>query len=164
MILLKENYFIGASKENLEYCIDLLEAKYDPQEFHKNVLLVIGSNLKTSDSRYLAIELFQEKVNKWKEKYNEKPIYDNETMLNYFVECVTYLYFDLYEYDKGINYFKKQYIEKNKEIKEYLLFNILDEYELYEEWTKEYEKNVGKIAYRNELKEKYMELKKITQV
>ena len=34
--------------------------------------------------------------------------------------------------------------------------------ELYEEWIKEYEKNVGKIAYRNELKEKYMELKKIT--
>ena len=152
--------FSGISSENLQSCIDLLEAKYDPQEFHKNVFGVIESSLKTTDAKYLAIELLQKKVDKWNEKYNKKQDYDNEVMLNYFVENIVYIYFDLYETDKGIKYFKKQYVCKNKEVKEYILLEMIDEYDFYIEWINEYEKNVGKIPYRESLKEKYKELKK----
>lgn len=152
--------FSGISSENLQSCIDLLEAKYDPQEFHKNVFGVIESSLKTTDAKYLAIELLQKKVDKWNEKYNKKQDYDNEVMLNYFVENIVYIYFDLYETDKGIKYFKKKYVCKNKEVKEYILLEMIDEYDFYIEWINEYEKNVGKIPYRESLKEKYKELKK----
>lgn len=149
----------GMSKENIKSCIDLLECEYDPQEYHENVLRTIERSLKTVDSKYLTIELFEEKVEKWKEKYNKKPDYDNEEYLNYFVKCVVYLYFNLYEVDKGIRYFQKQYTYKIKEVKEYILLEIIEEYGFYKEWINEYEKNLGKISYRDSLKEKYKELK-----
>ncbi len=149
----------GMSKESIKSCIDLLECKYDPQEYHENVLGTVLSSLNTADSKYLAIELFEEKVEKWKEKYNKKPDYNNKEYLNYFVKCVVYLYFDLYEIDKGIKYFKKQYIEQQMEIKEFILLEIIEEYGFYKEWIDEYEKNLGKISYRDSLKEKYNKLK-----
>ncbi len=149
----------GMSKENIKSCIDLLECKYDPQEYHENVLRTIESSLDTVDSKYLAIELFEEKVEKWKEKYNKNPDYNNEKYLNDFVQCVVCLYFDLYEVNKGIKYFQKQYIYKLKEVKEYILLQIIEEYGFYKEWINEYEKNLGKISYRDSLKEKYKELK-----
>ena len=60
----------------------------------------------------------------------------------------------------GISYFHKQYINRDKEIKEYILLEKLEEYGLYKEWILEYEKHLEKIDYRNELKEKYKEYKK----
>ncbi len=149
----------GMSKENIRSCIDLLECQYDPQEYHENVLITILNSLNTNDSKYLAIELFEEKVEKWKEKYNKKRDYTNEEYLNYFVKCIVYLYFELYEVEKGIKYFKKQYIEQTLDVKEYMLLEIIEKYGFYKEWINEYEKNLGKISYKDSLKEKYNKLK-----
>lgn len=79
--------------------------------------------------------------------------------INYFVECIIDIYFDLQEINEGIKYFHKNYIEDDKEVKEYILLNYLDNLSLHEEWILEYEKNISKIDYRKSLKEKYKELK-----
>ena len=51
-------------------------------------------------------------------------------------------------------------IEKSRETLMYILLGYLEVFELYNEWIREYEKK--KINYRDELKEKYEEIKKKT--
>ena len=150
----------GITDDNLSYCIELLNVKYDPQEYHKSILISFESCLKTADARYMAIELLKKQVLLWKEKYRQKDSYENETYANYFVECIVDIYIELCEVKNGISYFHKQYINRDKEIKEYILLEKLEEYGLYKEWILEYEKHLEKIDYRNELKEKYKEYKK----
>ena len=151
----------GITKENLSYCIDLLNVKYDLQEYHRTILYSFESCLKTTDAKYMAIELLKEQVENWKEKYKKQASYENEEYLNYFVECVVQIYFDLCEIQEGIKYFHKQYIKKDKEIKEYILLEMLEEFELYKEWILEYEIQAEKIDYRDSLREKYKEYKEI---
>ena len=149
----------GVTRENLEYCIDLLNVQYDPQEYHSSVLYSFESCLKTPDARYMAIELLKEQVIIWKEKYKKDDSYENQEYTNYFVECVVDIYFELCEVKDGITYFHKQYLEKYKEIKEYILLQKMEEFNLYKEWVLEYEKHLGKISYRDSLKEKYTKYK-----
>lgn len=150
----------GITDDNLSYCIELLNVKYDPQEYHKSILISFESCLKTADARYMAIELLKKQVLLLKEKYRQKDSYENETYANYFVECIVDIYIELCEVKNGISYFHKQYINRDKEIKEYILLEKLEEYGLYKEWILEYEKHLERIDYRNELKEKYKEYKK----
>ena len=150
----------GITDDNLSYCIELLNVKYDPQEYHKSILISFESCLKTADARYMAIELLKKQVLLWKEKYRQKDSYENKTYVNYFVECIVDIYIELCEVKNGISYFHEQYINKDKEIKEYILLEKLEEYGLYKEWILEYEKHLERIDYRNELKEKYKEYKK----
>lgn len=149
----------GVTKESLLYCIDLLNAKYDPQEYHKTILYSFTSCLKTTDAKYMAIELLKEKAEDWKIKYEKEKNYENQEYLNYFIECIVHIYFELCESQEGIKYFHKQYIERNKEIKEYILLKMLEESNLYKDWILEYESQIGKIDYRDSLKEKYKEYK-----
>lgn len=150
----------GITDDNLSYCIELLNVKYDPQEYHKSILISFESCLKTADARYMAIELLKKQVLLWKEKYRQKDSCENETYVNYFVECIVDIYIELCEVKNGISYFHKQYINRDKEIKEYILLEKLEEYGLYKEWILEYEKHLERIDYRSELKEKYKEYKK----
>ena len=149
----------GVTRESLAYCIDLLNVQYDPQEYHSSVLYSFESCLKTPDARYMAIELLKEQVIIWKEKYKKDDSYENQEYTNYFVECVVDIYFELCEVKDGITYFHKQYLEKYKEIKEYILLQKMEEFNLYKEWVLEYEKHLGKISYRDSLKEKYTKYK-----
>ena len=150
----------GITDDNLSYCIELLNVKYDPQEYYKSILISFESCLKTADARYMAIKLLKKQVLLWKEKYREKDSYENKIYANYFVECIVDIYIELCEVKNGISYFHEQYINKDKEIKEYILLEKLEEYGLYKEWILEYEKHLEKIDYRSELKEKYKEYKK----
>lgn len=149
----------GITKENLSYCIDMLNYEYDPQEYHRNVLYSFESCLKTIDAKNLAIELLKEQVSVLEEKYKSNNSYKNGEYTNYFVECVFDIYVDLYQPEDAIKYFHKHYIEKDKEIKEYVLLDNLERNTLYEEWILEYEKHLGKINYRESLKERYIKLK-----
>lgn len=149
----------GITKEGLEKCIKLLNVEYDPQEYHKSILVAFESCLKTTDARYMAIELLKEQVENPEMIGKQKNSYKE----NYFVECIVDLYFELCEVEKGIKYFHKQYKEKDKEVKEYILLKQLEEFELYKNWIVEYEKHLEKIDYRDSLKEEYKELKSKTQ-
>lgn len=157
--IVKRKLANGMTRENIKYCVELLNAKYDPQEYHRSILNSFESCFKTPDSRYLVIELLKEQQTKWKEKYKKDKNYYNTEYTNYFVECIVDIYFDLHEVKEGVSYFHKEYIESDKEIKEYILLRIMEELEMYKEWVVEYENNIGKINYRDTLKQKYKELK-----
>ena len=61
--------------------------------------------------------------------------------------------------DKGIEFFHKNYIARDKEIREYVLLNRIAYFDLDEVWVAEYEKHLGKIDYRDSLKEDYKKYK-----
>lgn len=149
----------GITRENVSYCIDLLNYEYDPQEYHRDVLDSFQSCLKTVDAKELAIELLKEQANIWKEKYKNKDDYENQEYNNYLVECIFNIYIDLCEQSEAIKYFHKQYIESCKEVKEFVLLELLEEHGHYNEWILEYEKYLGKIKYRESLQEKYKKIK-----
>ena len=80
-------------------------------------------------------------------------IWADSTMVNSIKE-------KLNETDKAIIAFNKIYIEKDKEIKAYVLLNLLKDNNLYKEYVREYEKNIKKIDYRKSLIEDYNLIKK----
>ena len=123
------------------------------------MLYSFESCLKTTDAKNMAIELLKEQVEKWKEKYKKQSSYENEAQINRLVECIVQIYFELCEVQNGIKYFHKQYIEKDKEIKEYILLDMLEEANLYKEWVLEYESQEKRVDYRESLREKYKEYK-----
>lgn len=164
--IMKRKLACGASKDNLKYCTNLLHINYDPYGYHVDVLNAFASCLKTTDVKYMAIDLLKESVlelnNKVKTLKKEKKGYYNEKELNnYIVECIMIIYVSLSETSEAINYYHKYYVETFQEIKEFILLNFLDNRELYKDFIIEYEKHLGKISYRDSLKERYEELKRI---
>lgn len=92
-------------------------------------------------------------------KDNSKRENDITENINDFVICISNLHFVINEVDKGIRYFQKNYIQRFKEIKEYILLGLLEDQKLVDAWIKEYESH--NINYRDSLKEQYSEFKKI---
>ena len=159
-LIMKRVLFNGYSKENLQKCVDLLSVLKDPYELSYNMYFVFSNNLKVPDNKLLAIDLLKEKVKDLKEKLvKQKDSYEIENELNNSVLCVMNIYFSLFEIDIAIKYFNANYVEKNKEVKAYILLNELEDASLNEYWIREYEKNLGKIDYRDSLKEQYNKLK-----
>ena len=160
--IIKRKLSEGINRDNLLFCVNLLDVEYDPYEYHKDMLCTFESCLKTTDMKYMAIDLLKEKVENYNEKIknSKKDDYSLKEYHNYFVECIIDIYFNLCEVDDGIKYFHKNYIYRDKEIKEYILLELLDDFELYKDWIKEYESHIGKIDYRDSLKDRYKVLKK----
>ena len=67
------------------------------------------------------------------------------------------------EYECAITYFHKNYIEDDKEIKEYILLEKLEKLNLTKEWIKEYESNID-VKFRDSIIKKYAKLKKSSSV
>lgn len=154
----------GYVKDNLEKSIDLLNVEKDPYGWSNDMMDVFISSLKTIDTKYLSIDILKNKVNDIKNKIaiNKRDRdYELEEQHNRFIEGIVQLYFILNEVEEGVRYFHKNYTYYDKEIKEYVLLNIMDDYELYKEWVLEYEAHLKKIDYRDSLKERYKEIKKI---
>ena len=152
---------LGESIENLSYCGDLLDMVFDPNEYHISVLLSFVTCLNTDNLKRMAIAILKGKINKLKIKLNEVKNNFNKSYyviedINHFIKCVLMIYADLPELSEGITYFKNNYIEKSKESMEYDLLEILDIFELNEEWIKEYEINC-KDTNNIRLKERYEE-------
>lgn len=160
--ILKRILYNGYTKENLQKCIDFLDIVKDPYELSYDMFYTYISNLKTIDNKEVSIQLINEKIEdlklKLKDEKNSRIEYDLQELLNEYVECVTDIYFELEEIEKGIKFFHKNYIERSKEIKEYVLLNKLDVADLIDAWLKEYEQNMNKINFRESLKKRYEEL------
>ena len=151
------------SRENLKKCIDLLSVYKSSSELSINMYNVFLSYLKTTDIREITIGLLKEKIenlNEYAKKIKDSTdlYYLNEN-INYMVYLITSIYFKLCETDKGIKFFHKNYNERDKEVKEYQLLNIIEEFEDYKTWVKEYESK--ELDYRDSLKEKYIKYKEL---
>ena len=150
------------SKDSIAYCAKLLDVEYDPQGYHKYVLLAFVNCLKDDEMRRVAIEVLSDMIKVKQEKLkslrDSTSIFYLEERINYLVKCILYAFFELKQVEKGISYYHANYIESDKEIKEYIILGELESFKLYDEWIKEYEKH-SKIRYRQSLREKYEEIK-----
>ncbi len=154
----------GLTDENINLCVELL---YIDNQLYTNMYDMVSTiinNLTTVESRNKAIEMLKNEVIDIKEKMEIKKeqritLFELEEKHNRLVEYITCLCLNFENIDNGIKYFQKNYIEKFTEIREYKLLNIIEKYELYDDWMKEYEAH--KIKYREELQEKYEKFKKL---
>lgn len=159
--ILKEGY----TDINIQKCIDLLDIPSDPNELSYDRFDILIKFLKNDEDKRLAIELINKKLDTLKEKlqnakdYSKR--YDIEQEIENFVLCATNIYFKLNDVPTGIKYYQKNYIENDKEIKEYVLLNELKYNGLYKEWLEEYESKIGKIKFRESLVKDYYKLKEI---
>lgn len=150
-----------------KYYKALIDISIDSKDFLEatNLLKVFIEKLKTLDDKLLAIDIINTKVEGFnikikaiKDRYsNEK--YKLEEIKNCFVKCSLEIYCDIDEATKGIKYFDKYYTGEEKEVKEYILLDMLDRLALKEEWIKEYESKMNKIDFRESLRERYNSLK-----
>lgn len=165
--ILKRILYNGYTKDNLKKCIDLLDVLKDPYELSYDMFWVFISNLKTINNKEISLGLLTDKVNALKVHLkgakNSHEKYDITENINDYVECILEIYLTMSEYECAIAYFHKNYIEDNKEVKEYILLEKLEELDLTKEWIKEYESN-NNIKFRNSITEKYTKLKKSSSV
>lgn len=163
--IIKRILYNGYTKDNLQKCINLLTIAKSPYELSDSMFMIFIDSLKTVDVKEISLELLQEMIINLKNEL--KGIKDGyrehykTSDINNFIKCVTIIYFDLDEYEKGKKYFHKNYIERDMEIKEYVLLDILENLDLDDEWLKEYESKQGKIEFRNSINERYNEIKKL---
>lgn len=116
-------------------------------------------NLKSSDAKEIAInqgmkikkEIENEKKKQTRRSSNSSGYaFETEEKIKNLVEMIAKLYISLFEYDKGIQYFKANYREINQEIAYFALFDILQEYDLKKLWISEYEAAEKAGAYLRE--------------
>ena len=170
-MLMKRILFDGYSNENLQKCIDLLDVPKDPYELSYNMFWTFIDNLNTPYIKEQALKLLEDKVQILNQKLKEVKDYQKEfaikSNINNYVECILEIYLLLHDSIKGINYFHKNYIESDKEVKEYILLDKIDELmnalNLKNVWIEEYESKMNQIDFRQSIKEKYSKLKKSSQ-
>lgn len=147
----------GETKENIKLLSNLLKVGRDNQELSETMVDVFTDNVK---NKQLGIEILKEEINELKEKQKAKKRMDSheeyylEKMLNLYTYGVLLFYLQLKEYNTGIKFFHQNAKEHSDEVLEYVLLEILEYHDLFEEWIKEYE-NHPKIDYRESLQEKY---------
>lgn len=156
-------FYHGYSKSNLEKAIELLSVEKDSNELSYSMFRVFISNLKTIDTKEQAIPLLENEILRLREKLAKAKNYNSEYYIeeniNDCIESILEIYLLLHEYEKGIKYFHKNYIEHDKEVKEYILLEKLEDLNLIKEWLKEYESYMNNIEFRNSLVEKYNKFK-----
>ena len=118
-----------------------------------------------NNERIYIINLANEKIKQYKDLLkNEKKLSSSDKFsiqgsINDNTELVVRLYIGLNQPENARNYFHKYHKRCNQEVEEYIILRILEEYELVDEWIKEYEKYPN-IDYRESLKKQYNEYKK----
>lgn len=161
-MLVKRIFASGYDDDNIRKCIKLLNVSKSCYELSENMYNTFIYNLNTIDVKEKSINLINEEILSLKEELKKAKDshrqYYLEEDINNLVIVILKLYIKLSEVDKGIKYFSNNYSYYNKEVKEYILLEILDDYELYGYWIKEYESKIGKIDYRDSLIDRYNEL------
>ncbi len=162
-MLVRRILYNGADLDNIKKCVNLLIVEKSSDELSSSMFYTLLNSLNYNNINLDTINIIEELINNLKERKNKVKsnmlIYKIETDINDCVELICNMYFRMNDFDKGIKYFKKNYIHYNKEVKEYILLELIEEYEEIEIWIKEYESN--KLDYRDSLKEKYNKYKNI---
>ena len=163
-------FYNGFSQDAVKEAVYLtLDSNTDRDTFHLNLLYTLAAALKTPETKELALEqctAFIKEYSSYQAKktvfrYYERDNYRRERHINFAVEMYLILNFDLNEYDEGIDYFWKNYIERNKEITLFCLLKyFLSDDGLNDLWIREYEKAVHLgITPRKILQDEYAERK-----
>ncbi len=168
--IIQRKFGNGFSKESIRSAIELvINSRLDRETLHSYLINVLVKNLKTPDTKEIAIEqcyiLRAEQLNPKSNKPKRSSSsdfyeYEKKKRLNNLVETVFRLNMALGEYDKAIKYFTQNYKEQNKEISLYVLLFLLYQYDLEEYWLSVYEDAVKKgIEPRKGLQKTYEYIK-----
>ncbi|MCR4432028.1 MAG: hypothetical protein NUV45_13545 [Tepidanaerobacteraceae bacterium] len=142
----------GVNKENVKSVVELvINSSVDRETLHSHLIMELVRNLKTPDSKKIAIEqcrVLKSEIDNSK-KMSSKKSYDSyeyrrEEKINNLVETVFRLNMALCEYEEAIKYFHDNYVESDDEVSLYVLLDLLFEYELKEYWLREYDKALKK--------------------
>ena len=156
----------GINKECISAAIALVvNSRVDRETLHSSLINVLIKNLKTPDSKEIAIKqclvlksgLSGSKANSAKQvlvPYSSD--FERREKINNLVEIVFKLNIALCEYDEAINYFNSNHVERDKEVSLFILLSLLFQYELKEYWVKEYEEALKKgVDPRQSLQKTY---------
>ncbi|MDD4569648.1 MAG: hypothetical protein PHE70_05930 [Tepidanaerobacteraceae bacterium] len=170
-IVITRKLGIGISKESVKSVIALvINGRADRETLHSSLINVLIANLKTPDSKEIAIEqsmALKAELDKSKRNLSKKSWvsgssdYEREEKINNLVEMVFKLNVALCEYEKAIKYYNGNNVEWDNEVSLYVLLNLLLEYELKEYWLREYDKAVKKgVKPREALQRTYKYIQK----
>lgn len=160
----------GINKESIKSAIELvINSRVDRVTVHSSLINVLIKNLKSSDSKEIAIEqciglkaeLNRSRSNSSKKSWaSDSSDFKREEKINNLVEMIFRLNIALCEYGEAIKYFNCNYVERDSEVSLYVLLRLLFEYELKEYWLKEYNEALKKgVKPREALQKTYKYIK-----
>lgn len=170
-LVIKKNFENGIDRESISRMVSIATGVgVSTTTLCSSLLVVLASNLKTTDSREIAIEEARaqsEKLdNEWnslsgrKSSWSSMASYERKEKIEHLTELIFRLYVDLCEYDEGIKYYKKHIQNSDREVDLYYLLHLLFEYDLRDYWIREYEAAVKKkVKPRESLQSVYTFIK-----
>ncbi|HHW04092.1 MAG TPA: hypothetical protein GXX35_14995 [Thermoanaerobacterales bacterium] len=137
----------GINEENVKSVVELvINSSVDRETLHSDLINKLVKNLKTPDSKKIAIEqcrVLKAEMDKSKPVSSKKSYdsseYQRKEKINNLVETVFRLNMALCEYEEAIGYFRDNYLEHAAEVSLYVLLSLLLEYKLKEYWLREYD-------------------------
>jgi len=161
--VLSLKFQIESKKQFIKNAVELIiNNSVNRYTLYSDLMNVFLEFLKTPDLKEMAIEtckIMEDEIKR--DLKNNDYDYDTTNKYNCLVEIVFRIYVQLQEVETAIDHFKEKYIERNREIKFYILSHLLLEFELENYFIKEYEIFIKKgIEPRDRLKELYHKLKK----
>lgn len=144
----------GVNAQSIRSALEVtINSQVDRETLHSDLLIVMASNLRTTDAKETAIEqcvamraeLYeQEKTKKKSRNYSDSSErYERERKNNDIVELVFRIYCSLCEYEEAIKYFHKNHKESSKEVFVFRLLRLLYTYDLKDYSKREYERAVA---------------------
>lgn len=156
----------GINSESVRNAIELvIDSSVDREILHSFLIDLLVENLKTNDSKEIAIEqsmFLKAGLDNSKSKSSKRSRisahseYQLIDKINLLVRLVFRLNVALCEYDTAIKYFSENYVEKDKEASLNVLLDHLYEFGLKNHWLREYDRAVKKgVKPREELQRIY---------
>lgn len=148
------------AEDKIKKMYELIFVPSDPYKFDPGLYEIYSYLVQDDNERIYIINLANEKIKqcedllKNEKKLSSRDKFHIQETINDITELVVRLYIGLNQPENAIKYFHKYYERCNEEVKEYIILDILEEYELVDEWIKEYEK-YPKIDYRESLRIQY---------
>ena len=166
-LVLEKLFFSGFDEASVKTAVFLtLDSNVDRQTLYTGLSGVLVDVLKTPDTKELALKqciaykdgydeyqsskkVFSYKASSWSSDDYRKRRHSNNS-----VDLYLMLKFSLYEFKDGIDYFWKNYVERDREITLYCLLRFLNSQN--DLWIREYEKAIANgIKPRDNLQKEY---------
>lgn len=170
-LVIKKNFENGIDRESISRMISIATGVgVSSNTLCSSLLVVLVSNLKTTDSRKIAIEEARAQSGRLEQEWNSlsqktsswsrMDSYERKEKIEHLTELIFRLSVNLCEYDEGIDYYKKHIQDSNSEVDLYCLLQLLFEYNLRDYWMREYEAAVKKkVEPKESLKRVYTYIK-----
>lgn len=163
-VLVKKTFYLGYTRDNIKsLLLDTSTGGLSRESLYQGNMFVLLSELKTSDVKYMAIELAKEIIDEKKTKL--KPLgkwadgrYELEEAIDNLCEMILMISIALNEPELGVDYFFRTCTDTDKEITLYKALRLIDWMDEDELWLDVYRYGLKKkIKPRDNLVKEYTE-------